>query len=126
MEKAGDGVCDERVQVCVGDSDGLGLGILGGRFRWTGRSLPRASRQGSERGRTDLDDGCGIWRPIGEKILRKIDGGVGEPGWILGRSNCRVDYVTAFGADDSGVVPNVRPKEVDVGYRPLIEVLVRL
>ena len=68
---------------------------------------------------------CGT---IGEKILRKIDGGGGvwEPGWVLGRRCCGINYVVALVADDLGVVPDVRPEEVDVRYRPVIKVLVRL
>jgi len=72
-----------------------------------------------------LDDGCGVWRTVGEKILRKIDNRVREPGWVLGWGCCGVNYVLAFAADDLAVIPNMGPEEVDVGCRPVVEVLVR-
>jgi len=43
LEKAGYCVCDERVELCVGYSDGFGLGILGSWFCYTRSLLPRDS-----------------------------------------------------------------------------------
>lgn len=75
---------------------------------------------------TDLDYGCRICRTIGEKIFRKIDSGVWEPARVLGWGCCGINYPGALVAGDLGVVPDVRPEEVDAGYRPVVKVLVRL
>jgi hypothetical protein len=77
---------------------------------------------------TDLDYGGGTWRTIEEKILRKIDsgGGIWEPGRVLGWRCCGINYTGALVADDLGVIPDVRPEEVDAGCRPVVKILVRL
>lgn len=80
---------------------------------------------GKDKHRTDLDDGCGVWAAIRKQVLRIIEGRIREPHRILVWSGCGVDYVVSLVADNLGMIPDARPEEVDVGDRPLIEVLVR-